>query len=308
VTAKAPCSVIVTVPPYARYLEAAVGRSVVSGLRLNTVLPVRDDLERIVDGLRRRCGDRTLWIDLKCRQLRVAAAAYVPYAWLELSHPIEVDLPVPVLLNGGALQCTCTALDGDGRRLILEDLPPVPLGAGMSVNIRHPSLQVQGYLTDRDRSYIAASREVGHHHYMLSYVERTADIDALLDLDPDAHVLAKIESPRGLAWAATEFGQRRNVNLVAARGDLAVELDDPLALVGALDDLVALDPDAVAASRILESLLEAGATAPSCTDVMDLTLLRRMGYGAVLLGDELGFRSGPLQAALDVLERFAARG
>ena len=298
--------IIVTVPPYAKYVEEALEQTIVSGLRLNTVLPVKDPLENIVHGLRKRCGSKNLWIDLKSRQLRVKSAAYAPYAYVELSHPIEVELPVEVLLNGGAIKATCIAIDG--AKLILEDLPPVPFGAGMSLNILHPTLTVKGFLTERDRNYITAAREVDHHLYMLSFVENTKDIEQLFELDPEAQILAKIESEKGVAWVKDEYSisnedWKKQVHLVAARGDLYLELDEPATLPQKLEDTIKADPKAVAASRIFESFCEKENTSPTCQEIMDITLLRKMGYESFLLGDELGFSKSSLLKALEALSK-----
>ena len=304
-------SCILTIPPYARYIEEAMACPVVSGLRLNTVLPVKDPLENIVAGLNQRCGGKQLWIDLKSRQLRVNKAAYVPYAHLEISHAIEVKLPCTVLLNGGSLQATCR--DIDGNKLILEDLPPVPLGAGMSLNIKDPSLKVLGFLTDRDRAYVRASRDSENHNYMLSYVESTKDIEALQAMDPKAQILAKIESAKGLQWVQEEYVQKASlwkerVHLVAARGDLYLELENVTDLPKVLKEILRADKESVAASRLFESFCQEKTERPTCAEVMDFDYLKQMGFERFLLGDELGFRQKSLFKALTTIEKTSANG
>lgn len=291
--------VIVTVPPYAGWLERATAPERVRGVRLNTVMPVAHELPVLLAGLRQRVGAREVWVDLKCRQLRVAAAAYVPYHHVELSHPIEVRTPVTARFMGG--EATATVVRVEGNRLILADTPPIPLGAGMSVHLLDPSLRILGYLTARDREYVAAARAIGLHTYMLSYVERSQDIEDLLALDPEARILAKIESPAGLAWAEGEYRRYAGrVNLIAARGDLYVELAEPGRILPALRAIRAADPDAVAASRILSSV--AGAERPACAEVSDVAWLAALGYRSLLLGDELSYREEIQMRALAELE------
>ncbi len=290
---------IITVPPYAAYLEKAAASPVVCGVRLNTVMPVAHDLALVVGRLRDRAAPRELWVDLKCRQLRVASAAYVPYHHVELSHEIEVRTPVQALLNGGEVVATVGRVEGN--RLYLEDVPPVPLGAGMSVNILDPSLRVKGYLTHRDREYVAAARSAGAHNYMLSYVEQSSDVEELLALDPLANVLAKIESEKGLAWVAKEYpAYAGRVRLLAARGDLYLELHEPGRILDALRVIVRADSRAVAASRILSSLRRE--TRPTCEEVSDVALLASLGYRTLLLGDELSFQEKTLLRAVSTLE------
>src|SRR5690606_24893501 len=94
-----------------------------------------------------------LWIDLKGRQLRVASAAIPPYTEVRLSHRIRVRTPVDAYFSDGTEPVRVAAVDGD--RLILEDGPRRLVGPGESVNIVHPSLHVEGTLTDTDRAYLA---------------------------------------------------------------------------------------------------------------------------------------------------------
>ncbi|MCB0166867.1 MAG: hypothetical protein KDI79_21750, partial [Anaerolineae bacterium] len=60
---------IVTVPPYADFLDDVAAHPLVSGFRLNTVMPLRGDPAEVLERL--RSFGQPLWVDLKGRQLRV---------------------------------------------------------------------------------------------------------------------------------------------------------------------------------------------------------------------------------------------
>ena len=68
--------VIATVPPYAPYLEELAKHPVIEGFRLNTVMPVTESLESLLGRLKEIADPKPVWIDLKCRQLRIARGAY----------------------------------------------------------------------------------------------------------------------------------------------------------------------------------------------------------------------------------------
>ncbi len=291
---------IVTVPPCASYVGRAAAFESVRGVRWNTVMPIPGDPRAVMARLRSEIGDRELWIDLKCRQLRVAASSYVPYHHVELTHEIEVRTPVLALFNSG--EAIATVCRVEGNRLFLEDTPPIPLGAGMSVNILDPTVVVKGYLTERDRDFIAAARDCGEHAFLLSYVERSLDIEDLLAIDPEAVILAKIESLKGLHWVQQEYSEYAGrVHLVAARGDLFVELGSTARILDALRTIIHQDEGAVAASRILSSLRRGGR--PTCEEMTDVAHLAHLGYRTLLLGDELSFQEGTLLHAMSELER-----
>ena len=129
---------IVTVPPYAPFIDDVSSHPVVCGLRLNTVMPLRGGP---AEALERLSGaGQPLWVDLKGRQLRVVGAAIPPYTEVRLSHRIRVHTPVDAFFSSGTECVRVAAVDGD--RLILEDGPRRLVGPGESVNIVHPSLEI----------------------------------------------------------------------------------------------------------------------------------------------------------------------
>jgi len=285
---------IVTAPPYAPFLEDVVRHPLVCGLRLNTVMPLRGEPIEALERLSQL--GQPLWVDLKGRQLRVVGAAIPPYTEIRLSHRIHVNTPVDAFFSSGTECVRVAAVDGD--RLILEDGPRRLVGPGESVNIVHPSLRVEGTLTDTDHAYLKAMSDLGLQRAMLSYVESPADVEEVEGLLPGAQVLLKIESARGLEYVRL-YGPTHG-RLVAARGDLYTEVLQPHRIVGALRAIVTADPQAIAASRILDSL--ALDPVPVSADVGDIAFLLSLGYRTFMLGDAICFRRDSVLAALNLLQ------
>jgi pyruvate kinase len=286
--------VVVTAPPYAPFLDEVARHPLVVGLRLNTVMPVRGGpkaaLERLA-GL-----GPPLWVDLKARQLRVAEPAIPPFTSIRLSHRLSVRTPVDAWLGDGRERARVAAVDGD--RLILEDGPRRLVGPGESINIPDPSLEVEGNLTELDRAYLEAMKALGLDKVMLSFVEGPEDPAEVRALLPGAEILLKIESLKGLAFAR-EHGAAHG-RLMAARGDLYVEVGRPHAIIGALRDLIAADPEAWAASRLFPSLVEH--PVPASPDLGDLAWLLSLGYRRFLLGDEVCLRRDSVIGALNLFQ------
>ncbi len=288
---------IVTTPPYATFLDDVARHPLVAGFRLNTVMPLREGPAEALARL--QAYGRPLWVDLKGRQLRVVGAAIPPYTEVRLSHPIRVKTPVDAFFSDGNECVRVAAVDGD--RLILADGPRRLIGPGESVNIVHPSLRIEGTLTETDRAYLAAMKELGQNRVMLSYVESPADVEEVRQLLPGAEVMLKIETRRGLDFAR-RYGPTHG-RLVAARGDLYVEVLQPHTIVSALRDVVAADPTAVAASRLFDSLAQQ--PVPVSADISDAAFLLSLGYRTFMLGDVLCLRRDSVLEALNLLEAVA---
>jgi hypothetical protein len=288
---------LVTAPPYAPFLEEVARHPLVCGLRLNTVMPLREGPAEALERL--RSFGQPLWIDLKGRQLRVVGAAIPPYTEVRLSHRIRVQTPVDAFFSDGRERARVAAVDGD--RLILEDGPRRLVGPGESVNIVHPSLEVEGTLTGTDRAYLEAARELGLRQVMLSYVEGPADADEVRSLLPGAEVMQKIETQRGLDYAR-RYGATLG-RLMAARGDLYVEVLRPHKIVGALRTVIAADPEAVVASRLFDSL-EAHPV-PESADIGDAAFLLSLGYRTFLFGDRVCLQRDTIVEALNLLDAVA---
>lgn len=290
-------SAIVTAPPYADYLEEVAQHSLVSGLRLNTVMPLREKPAEVLERLHGH--DQPLWVDLKGRQLRVVGAAIPPYTEVRISHRIQVKTPVEAYFSDGTERVRLAAVNGD--RLILADGPRRLVGPGESVNIVHPSLVIEGTLTETDRTYLEAMREVGLERVMLSYVETPEDVAEVKELLPRAEVMLKIETVRGVNFARRHKAAQGR--LMAARGDLYVEVPRPHQVIGALRTIIKSDPEAVAASRIFESLN--AHPIPSSADIGDVAFLLSLGYRTFLFGDAICFQRDTIIEALNLLEAVA---
>lgn len=298
---------IVTMPPYAPYMRDALSHQIVSGIRLNTVMPVKssDSLEDVVKRMLHEAGTfgKELWIDLKCRQIRVATYAVPPFTEIEISHRISVEPNVRAYFHDG--QESAVLLHSDGNRLIMQDGPKRVVGPGESINIPHPSLSIEGYLTDTDKRYVEAAIKAGMHNYMLSFVEKPEDVADLRSLDADARIVEKIESVKGMDYVKTLWKPEGKTRLMAARGDLYVELRMPHHIISAVEAILAKDPGAIAASRIFPSLAES--LEPSCQDIGDVDNLLRMGYRAFMLGDDVCMRRDSLISALNLFGAVAER-
>ncbi|MBL9004720.1 MAG: hypothetical protein JNJ46_10760 [Myxococcales bacterium] len=306
-----PVRAIVTVPPYAPFLAEVASHPIVAGLRLNTVMPTKHD-ESLSAVLRRLSSlGQPLWVDLKGRQLRVTQAAVPPFTEVKLSHRIRLHTPADAFFCDGKEHARIVAVDGD--RLILLDGPRRFVGPGESVNIVDPSLQIEGSLTDTDRAYLQAMRELGLRHVMLSFVEQHSDLTEVREHLPDAQIVCKIESKKGLDWMRDGFAEAKRASdegttprLMAARGDLYVEVYYPHNILGALRRIIASDRQAIAASRIFSSLSRGPNAIPDCADISDAAYLITQGYHTLMLGDEVCLRKDSVLAALNLLDAVAS--
>lgn len=290
--------VIVTTPPHAPFIEEVLSHPIVSGIRLNTVMPLKGSIDENVKRLSdlARQYEKAFWVDLKTRQLRVADYGVPPFTEITLSHDIQVETPVTAYFSDGKESATVLAVEKN--KLIMQEGPKRVIGPGESVNILHPSLHIAGYFTDTDEEYIAACTKHDIHTYMLSFVEGQQDIDALYSLDRKATPMAKIESQKGLQYVQTNY--KGDARLFTARGDLFVEVARPHHILKASKDILEKDAHAVAASRILSSL--AYSSEPSCADLGDVDNLLRMGYTTLMLGDEVCLRRESVISALNVIQ------
>lgn len=289
-------SAIVTVPPYAPFIREVARHPVVSGLRLNTVMPAKESLDDMLKRLQDDSEGKTVYIDLKGRQLRTMTYGVPPFTEIRISHKINVKTPVTAYFGNGRESATVVGVDGN--KLLFLEGPQRVVGPGESVNIVDPTLVIQGYLTKKDFAYVEAAKKVGMHDYMLSFVESESDLAQLHSLDKEANIVAKIESMKGMKYVREDY--KANCRLMAARGDLYIEVERPHEILEAVDTIVEKDPDAIAASRILASM--ATSAEPSCTDISDVAYLMKTGYKTLMLGDEVCLRRESVLGALNLLE------
>jgi len=279
----------------------------IKGIRWNTGAPTSDMKIRVLKDFLNNIYPIKGWIDLKTRELRIINEATIPYEYLELNHEIEVETPTAMYFNEGKKVVIVKDVF-DGNKLIVK-LPnnftgkeTIRFGEGASINIPDDSLKIKRYLTQTDKQYIEAAKHIGLHNYLLSFVESKEDIKELMRLDPDAKIIAKIESRKGLNFVTNEYEQvKNNVRLLVARADLYIELNRPHEILEAIRLIIKQDPTAIAASRLLESFLDLKSI-PLCSDFTDLGFLLEIGYKAFLLGDDLCKNEESLLSALGVLD------
>jgi pyruvate kinase len=286
---------IVTIPPYAPFIKEVASHSLVSGVRLNTVMPTKEPLEDLLKRLQDTCGTKDIWIDLKARQLRVKGYWVPPFTEIEVSHPIQVHVPTQAYFHDGKECATLVAIDKN--RLIFLEGPKRVVGPGESLNIPDPSLVINGFLTDTDKRYIEAAEKLNLKNYMLSFVESAKDVSDFKKIIPDANLVAKIESPKGLFYVMNDWSN--DTRLMTARGDLFIEVARPHLIAPAMHSIVRKDPNAILASRIFNSLstnLE-----PSCTDITDVYGSLLMGYKTFMLGDDVCMARDSVVSSLNLL-------
>jgi pyruvate kinase len=291
---------IVTMPPYAQYMSEVLKYPSVSGIRLNTVMPTKGKLEDLLGSINNLAleNGKDFWVDLKCRQLRVKSYGVPPFTEIELSHKIKVFTPCKAYFSDRA--CSATVLEVDGNKLIMQEGPYRVVGPGESVTIPHSTLEIEGYLTDKDKEYIEAGNKAGLRNYMLSFVENSGDIEEFRRYCSNANIISKIESKKGIDNLSTI-----TTRLMAARGDLFMELKWPHNILPALEKILKQDSNAVVASRILASL--ARNSEPTCEDIGDLDNLLRMGYKTFMFGDEVCLKRDTIISALNLFTIMAER-
>lgn len=292
---------IATIRPTSEHAPEVAANPAVDALRFNTIEPSpwseRETLKRIQD----LCGPKELWVDLKARQLRIASWADPFYDVMELSHGIKVPLPAKIRFKDHTSTITHII---DGRKLILDHPPRLAVGRGQPVNIQDPALEIDGFLTDRDKRYAEAGQKLGIRNFMLSFTERQEDLEELWGIVPNARIGAKIESPKGLVFVTNIFpAYKDRVQLVAARDDLMINIgQNKVKMLQAERLILASDPTAIAASRVLTSLENSEEV--SLGDLKDLQSLSLIGYRNLMLSDGICNDRDAFKRAMAVYAQF----
>ncbi|MFX1449805.1 MAG: pyruvate kinase [Promethearchaeota archaeon] len=299
-------NILVTIHPFSDYLDSVLRQPAIIGLRFNSAIPFSQTPQEIIEILKKKTKNKDLWIDLKCRELRITENISIPKDLIPLNHEIEVNLPTAMYFNEGERYLIIEDII-DGNKLKIKTPKKAPddfeirFGKGASINIPDNSLKVQGYLTENDINYIKASKECNVHNYMISFVEQLSDINEVLEIDPDAKMIAKIESEKGLEFIKFRYEKVKElVRLMAARGDLYVEIDRPHEILNAMKLIIEKDPEAILASRILLSTLDLKSI-PSCADICDIGFGIKLGYKNFMIGDHVCEIEKALKSALGLL-------
>lgn len=273
-----------------------------AGIRLNSAMMNGAELDSELSTLQGKKGV-PLYFDIKGRQLRVTKV-YISSDHLEvdLNHAIEVETPTVVLFKAGGDQAFLKKVDGN--HLVFDGGPQYMVKEGESLHIRHESLVVhEPIFTDFELQKIEKVVKAGFKKFYLSYVEDNKEVEQFRSMiGMDSELILKIESKKGLDFVQNKFVKTLNTRLMAARGDLFVELDKPHEILNAVKMIVKKDPDAFVGSRILLSVIHS--PVPECDDFSDLAWLRDIGYKNFLLCDELCLKGDLLQRAVNVFEAF----
>ncbi len=307
--------IIGTVPPpnhdQLHTVERIVGDSYIAAVRFNTGahsnMPYGTEPAQVLSELLNICArhGKELWVDLKGRQLRITATDNVRYHPVVLNHPVAVDLPAKMVFRNGVGDGFELPIKSvDGRKVFVDTgSRDFGVGNGQSVNIRGSNLRISGYLTELDKAYIAAARELGIKNFMLSFVEQVSDLRYIRSAIPDAKLVLKIESGKGLSFVSDPryAGLISECNLMVARDDLATNLANPAKIFAITRRFLGIDRRTIVASRILTSLIRS--LRPSIGDLADLELLKQSGCHRLMLCDDLCC-SGGFDDAMDILARW----
>lgn len=276
-----------------------------SGIRLNSAMMSSSELDKELAIIEATPDPVPLWFDVKGRQPRVVEVHPNPkYLDITLNHPIKVQTPVPVLFKAGADGALLERVEDGGRRLIFRGGPKYIVRAGESLHIRHPSFEIQGPLfIPAELEKMTKVKTAGIKKWFLSYVEEESDVDEFLEIvGRDHEVMLKIESEKGLDYVARRFKKRPNLTLVAARGDLYVEVQRPHQIANALRLIIERDPEALVGSRILLSVVTE--SVPSCADFLDIAWHMDVGYRRFMLCDEMCLKDDLLTNAVNAFDAF----
>lgn len=300
---KAPPELSVTLWPSFPHFNRFANDDRITGIRLNSAMMSNPELDKELELIQKHPTSNPLFFDVKGRQMRVTEV--IPNKdrlIIKLNHPIQVRTPCVVLFKAGADQALLDHLEDDGHTLVFNGGPAYKVVAGESLHIRDKSLVIKGNIfTPLELEKIAKVKAAGFSKYFLSYVEKQSDIDEFQELvGKDAEIWLKIESIPGMQFIQKDFKKADNLVLVAARGDLFVELDKPHHMIEALRLIIEKDPRACVGSRLLLSVINS--PVPSCADLVEIAWLHDIGYRRMMLCDEICLKENLLASAVSVFD------
>jgi hypothetical protein len=299
-----PLELIVTLWPTQKHFERFAADDRIGAIRMNSAFAYGEGEKHLAEGMAKSHGT-PLYLDIKGRQLRVKEA--LPndkYCELIMNHEVSVEkLPVVTLFKGGNDAALLTDII-DGNHLVFGRGPKYRVEPGESICIRDPSLKVHGTVPEHEQKLIRTARDLGYRHFILSYVEGAADFEEFRKyVGKDAEVIGKIESQKGVRYVKQDYKKAPHTTLMAARGDLFVEVAHPHEIVAATRAIAKADPDAVAASRILLSVTNE--PVPSCADFSDLAMLLGFGYRRLMMCDGICLKEDSLATGVNIVDAFA---
>lgn len=288
-------------PHFARF--AADER--ISAVRLNTAMYGAEEIEKEFALARKVEGSAPLYFDIKGRQLRVVESIPTPERLeLVINHPIRVKTPAVVIFKAGADHAVLERVEDEGRRLVFDGGPEYMVRDGESLHIRNPTLEVGGEaFSQAELEKMDKALKAGIRRFFLSYVQNQRDVDEFLSyVGKDTEVVLKIEDQQGLRYVSGEFRKTENISLMAARGDLYVELERPHHIMDAMRLIVGKDPRALVGSRIMLSV--ARDSVPECADFLELAWMYDIGYRRMMLCDEICLKGNLLSTAVAAFDSF----
>jgi hypothetical protein len=283
----------------------------VDGVRFNSAMITLPELDNELGILAKRPPKSPVYYDVKGRQMRILKVETENQNLvLTINHPIQVDTPTVVLFKAGADVAMLDHIEttDEGQRLVFDGGPTYKLVAGESLHIRDKSFKNLRGSTKEDNVFTQLEQEkikkvkaAGINRFFLSYVENQYDVDLFQEMvGKDAEIWLKIESIEGLKYVQNTFKKRDNLVLVAARGDLFVELDQPHHMIQALRLIINKDPKASVGSRLLLSIVNS--PVPSCADLLEMEWMYSIGYRRMMLCDELCLKENLLASAVAVFD------
>lgn len=293
---------MVTMWPTFPHFEKFASDGALSGIRLNSAMTSVDELKKEFE-LARGMDTIPLWFDVKGRQLRITKVyVYKDRLELDLNHPISVETPTMVLFKAGADHCLLRHVEGN--HLVFEGGPAWMVIEGESLHIRHHSLEVHGpTFLDVEIEKMRIAKESGFSRFFLSYVESQRDVDEFREfVGKDAEIILKIENQKGLDFVCKDFKKDDRTHLMAACGDLYVELERPHDILNALKLIIEKDPEASVGSRMMLSVSDD--PVPSLADFAQLAWLYDVGYRTMMLCDEICLKEELLSVAVGALDAF----
>lgn len=221
---------------------------------------------------------KKIWIDLKGRQLRITKWADPLYEAIELNHDIELTYPAKVIFRDGS---SSEIVRTRQNKILVNPPPKEAVGNGQSINIIAKDLDIKGYLTPKDEEILKLCQQLEFNNIMASFVEQISDISDIISILPNANVIAKIESLKGLKFIL----EHSNISLMAARDDLFTELEFKYEIIEYLKQIIKIDSNAICASKIFSSLKSNKQI--SLSDYSDLELMYLLGYRKFMLDDTI---------------------
>lgn len=310
----------------------------IAGIRLNSAMIAQPELREGLARIEAVQPTVPLYFDVKGRQLRVSEVLpNSAYLDIRLNHPIEVPTPTMVLFKAGSDPALLGTLSEGGYRLTFSANPRWRVRAGESLHIKDPNLVVRGDIfTQAEKEKIAIVAGSGLvRRWFISYVESWADLHQFTAMVPDFdEIFLKIESKQGLQWAQDNALQMPSkVRLVAACGDLFVEVDQPHDILEATRTIIHADPTALMGSRMMLSTCRTPSTYlseqvrrlaerhpaasadilrvlenslrpqdPDFADFTQVAWLYDQGYRSFMLCDELCLKGPTLQVAVGAFD------